>query len=230
MSRHSFWLAPAYAVPTAVLTTAVMEWPAGTVPAAVGLVLVGTCQGLLYRAHLTARQSARLDPLTGLPGRAILVDRLRRALRGPTEVGLVFVDLDRFKNVNDTHGHGAGDRVLIETACRLRRVVPAGSVVARYGGDEFAVLIQAGPASVGALAGRIDSALRQHVAVVDGSGPVLAVSASVGAATSVGGAVDDLLAAADRAMYEAKAGPPGIWTTRPESRDVGPAALTASRG
>jgi diguanylate cyclase (GGDEF)-like protein len=218
VSWQSFGLAAAYAVPVVTVIAALTWWP-GSGALAVGLMaaLVMACQVLLFWVHLRTERSAWLDPLTGLPGRSFVVDRMRRALAGPAEVGLVFVDLDRFKAVNDTFGHVTGDRVLIETARRLCRLVPAGSVVARYGGDEFAVLVQAGPAQANAIAGRVETALRGPVGVDDGSGAVVTLSASVGTATAVGGSVDELLATADQAMYQAKRATTGIRTAVPNA-------------
>ena len=206
MPWHSFRLAPIYAVPVVTVAGVLTRWPAG-LPVAESAIaaLVVVCQVVLFRAHRIADRSARLDPLTGLPGRADFVDRMGRALDGRAEVGLVFVDLDHFKAVNDTYGHGAGDRVLVETGCRLRGSAPVGAVVARLGGDEFAVLVPAGPTSVEAVAGRVEAALHRPVRLTDADdAPTVAISASVGTAVSVGGSVGDLLAAADRAMYRAK--------------------------
>ena len=156
--------------------------------------------GLVVSGAPRSAHAARLDPLTGLPGRAFLVDRMRRALASPAGVGLVFVDLDRFKAVNDTYGHVTGDLVLVETARRLRQLVPAGAVVARYGGDEFAVLVPVGSGEITDVAHRIQVSLPHP--------------ASVGTAQSRGGSIDDMLAAADREMYRAKR-VTGIWTSVP---------------
>jgi diguanylate cyclase (GGDEF)-like protein len=204
MSWKLLRLAGAYGVPALTAVALVTWWPAsGPWGVVASAALVGVWQGLLLRAHLRAERSARLDPLTGLPGRALLVDRMRRALAGPIEVGLAFVDLDRFKAVNDTYGHATGDRVLIETAHRLRQLAPAGAVVARYGGDEFAVLVPTGTSEIDTVARRIVGALPHP--------------ASVGTAQSTGGSVDDMLAAADQAMYRAKRTATGIWTPVPNS-------------
>ncbi|HXU98529.1 MAG TPA: GGDEF domain-containing protein [Jiangellaceae bacterium] len=201
MSWHPFRLAAAYAVPVPLVIAAVTGWPAGS-PTAVALMttLLIACQVWLFQAHLRSAHAARLDPLTGLPGRAFLVDRMRRALASPAGVGLVFVDLDRFKAVNDTYGHVTGDLVLVETARRLRQLVPAGAVVARYGGDEFAVMVPVGSGEITDLAHRIQFSLPHP--------------ASVGTAQSRGGSIDDMLAAADREMYRAKR-VTGIWTAVP---------------
>ena len=86
------------------------------------------------------------DPLTGLPNRELLMDRLSVALarlgRQGTAVGVLFIDLDGFKEVNDAHGHAVGDELLVSIASRLRREVRDGDTVARYGGDEFVVLCE----------------------------------------------------------------------------------------
>lgn len=217
MSWHSFRLAPVYAVPVVAVAGLLTQWPAGlSVTDSAFVALVVVCQVGLFRAHRIADRSARFDPLTGLPGRADFVDRMRRALGGRAEVGLVFVDVDHFKAINDTYGHAAGDKVLIETGCRLRGSAPVGAVVARLGGDEFAVLIPAGPTSVDAMAGRVEAALHRPVRLTDADdAPRVAISASVGTAVSVGGSVGELLAAADRAMYRAKRMLPDIRTIVP---------------
>ncbi|MCU7248242.1 sensor domain-containing diguanylate cyclase [Pseudomonas koreensis] len=94
-----------------------------------------------YLQHL-----AHFDPLTGLPNRLVLEERLSQALEHArnteTRVALVFVDLNGFKSINDRYGHAAGDRVLITTATRLKRILRASDTVARIGGDEFVVVLQ----------------------------------------------------------------------------------------
>ena len=138
------------------------------------------------RAH-EARLSheATHDPLTGLPGRTLLFDRLVQALarrqRGGRALAVLFCDLDRFKVVNDSLGHGAGDRLLQVVAGRLAGAVRPGDTVARFGGDEFVVLCEGldEPAAVVAIAERLAGALHEPVEV--GSGE-LVVSGSVGIA------------------------------------------------
>jgi diguanylate cyclase (GGDEF)-like protein len=148
------------------------------------------------------------DSLTGLASRTLFLDRLEYALvnaaRSGTTVALLFVDLDHFKRVNDTLGHAAGDRLLIEVADRLRHCLRASDTAARLGGDEFVVLLHVATADDAAIvADRILEALSAPVLI---SGVDVDVSASIGIAASVAGAVDggDLLRNADAAMYRAK--------------------------
>jgi diguanylate cyclase (GGDEF)-like protein len=161
-------------------------------------------------AHAAAeelRHAAQHDPLTGLPNRALLAERLRDALaaeESPEGVTVVFVDLDGFKPVNDTHGHAAGDLLLREVAARLREVVREEDTVARLGGDEFALVC---PGLLEADATGLVERLRDAVArpVRLASGADVRVSASTGTATSSpGDDAERLLDEADHRMYAAK--------------------------
>ncbi len=150
------------------------------------------------------RHQAEHDQLTGLPNRTLLERRLGERLArpaGPT-VALCFLDLDDFKVVNDSLGHHAGDRLLLDAARRLRDAAPAGSIVARFGGDEFVVVTDLAP---GDAPERLGDALLDALAGDEGTTPI---SASAGIATASGDGrrvdVDGLLRDADAAMYRAK--------------------------
>ena len=163
----------------------------------------------LESARAEAERLGRIDPLTGMANRRMLPEVLDRRLAGGEHaVGVLMLDIDRFKLVNDAHGHPAGDAVLAEVARRVRATVRAEDIVARLGGEEFLVLLH-GMADAPALE-RIGEAIRVAVA----GGPVvvglteLAVTVSIGAALSGTGHTghETLLAAADHALYAAKRG------------------------
>ncbi len=149
------------------------------------------------------------DALTGLANRALfdeLLDAATRRLERSGDVGaLLFIDLDNFKGVNDVHGHLAGDAVLKATAARIRSVVRDADTVARFGGDEFAVLL-ADPTSRDAaarVAGAIRHAMSEPISVEENTR--VSVTASVGIAVlGTETAPSDAVARADEAMYEAK--------------------------
>ena len=154
------------------------------------------------------RHQALHDPLTGLANRTLLRDRLEHAVarcrRGPESLALVTVDLDDFKMVNDTLGHPAGDRVLVEVARRLLQSVRAGDTVARMGGDEFAILLErADDETLDLVAQRVQSWPRSPIQF-DGS--TVPIRGSMGVATTSGSSFDaeELLRNADLAMYAAK--------------------------
>ena len=156
-------------------------------------------------AELT--RQADVDPLTGLATRRVLDRATRRALETPAPGGhvLLLVDVDRFKAVNDGHGHPAGDRVLVHVAALLRQEVPAGGLVARLGGDELAVLLPGRRTDdAGGCAERFRRRLRQEPPRVQGS--PLPVTVSMGIACSTGRTPDALYVAADEALYAAKRG------------------------
>jgi diguanylate cyclase (GGDEF)-like protein/PAS domain S-box-containing protein len=148
------------------------------------------------------------DPLTDLPNRLLLYDRLKNALaraqRSGASVAIVFCDLDNFKQVNDTHGHTAGDEVLKILGTRLQEVIRPSDTLARFAGDEFVVVCADIPTrdAATAIATRIKEALKAPFNV---AGAELTVTASVGVA--IGDAdtdADNLLDAADAAMYSSK--------------------------
>jgi diguanylate cyclase (GGDEF)-like protein/PAS domain S-box-containing protein len=153
-------------------------------------------------------EQALHDPLTGLPNRRLLVERLdlavARRARHAGRLALLFVDLDRFKLVNDTLGHEAGDELLTRTAARLREVVRPEDLVARLGGDEFVILCEGLPDALDAeaVARRVVRTLSSPVHL---RGREIYVSASVGVVTDDGQrTASELLGDADAAMYQAK--------------------------
>jgi diguanylate cyclase (GGDEF)-like protein/PAS domain S-box-containing protein len=142
------------------------------------------------------------DPLTGLPNRALFRERVEYALssRSARHVHVLFIDLDRFKTVNDSLGHGSGDDLLVAVAQRLTPTLRGDDTLARLGGDEFAVLTLGVPDGGERVARRILEALRRPFTVAGGD---VSVSASVGVACEAG-TTEELLRDADVAMYGAK--------------------------
>ena len=162
----------------------------------------------IRRAHADLEHLALHDPLTDLPNRALLLDRLESAVDevtgGDDLLALLFVDLDRFKVVNDSLGHHAGDEVLVAVAERLTDLVRPTDLVARFGGDEFVVLCEpiVDADQVVALADRIR---REVAGGVDVGGETVHVSVSVGVVIGNGNSLpEELLRDADAAMYAAK--------------------------
>jgi diguanylate cyclase len=153
-------------------------------------------------------KQAYYDDLTGLPNRQLFKDRLERELahakRTNTQVAIIYIDLDRFKNVNDSMGHSAGDALLLAVSRRLVAQIRESDTLARLGGDEF-VLIAPGPEEQPAhvLAERLQAALREPIVVQDAT---CFVQASIGLAVypQDGAGVEGLLRSADIAMYRSK--------------------------
>jgi diguanylate cyclase (GGDEF)-like protein len=173
----------------------------------------------LELAHRQLERLALYDPLTGLANRTLLADRIARAVtraeRGATPPAVLLLDLDGFKSVNDSYGHAAGDRLLVEMAQRLRAVVRDEDTVARLGGDEFAVVLcHATDDQALEVADRIMAALTKPVTVGDAT---CWVRASIGVRLADRGQPPDtLLRDADTAMYAAKAsGGGGVQLYRP---------------
>ena len=198
------------ALPLAALTSAMVRLARGDAQAAVPGVTRRDELGAMARAVEVFKASenkiswmAQHDGLTRLPNRSRLRHRLEGALCGVEPVSLLFLDLDRFKEVNDTLGHVAGDVLLQRVAQRLLSCVRDGDMVARLGGDEFAVLVMGGsPEDAGQLAGRLVAALSQPF---DLGGQQVAIGASIGiAAAGPGQDADTLVRNADQALYQAK--------------------------
>jgi diguanylate cyclase (GGDEF)-like protein len=165
--------------------------------------------GLLRESEQQFRHMALHDDLTGLATRLLLQDRLGIALesakRRNTGLAVLMVDLDKFKEINDTYGHAAGDQVLRVTANRLLQVVRREDTVARLGGDEFVVLVQylTDLSAAQRIAALIVETLGTPIAI---DGREVPVSVSVGVRALAGDAVeaDQLLKNADVALYDAK--------------------------
>lgn len=165
--------------------------------------------------ELAARQRelaflATHDALTGLPNRTLLMDRaeqmLARSLRHKTRVAALFIDIDGFKDVNDTRGHGAGDELLRAVAARLSGVVRDADVLGRFGGDEFVVIAEGDEqdAAPEVLAQRLLQAVQTPFTLPSDPTQQATVSASIGIATGENRSADQLLRDADMAMYHAK--------------------------
>ena len=189
-------------------------------------------------AALNARlyHQAHYDPLTGLPNRLMLRDRLAQALararRDGTRVGVILLDLDNFKRVNDTLGHHEGDRLLVKVSKALSRSLRDADSLIRMGGDEFTVVVpdlpggEAGYAVVTGIAARLRAALDRPLRL---RSEEVTIGASMGIAVSPddGEAIDDLLQHADLAMYSAKASDRGGFHFY--SRQMRDAALADTR-
>jgi len=179
-----------------------------------GVLVVVLATGRARALRLVARRTEELrhlathDALTGLPNRSLIYDRvghaLARARRRDGVIAVLFVDLDGFKDVNDTYGHPAGDELLCEIARRMTGTIRTSETVGRLGGDEFVVVLEGESldAGVEVVAERIRAALAQPVRL-DGAGVEVTVGASIGVAVGAHGS-EELLREADIAVYEAK--------------------------
>lgn len=155
------------------------------------------------------RRMAHLDPLTSLPNRILLMDRLRQALsislRNQSRTGVLFLDLDRFKEINDRLGHHVGDQLLQEVAARLRNAIREADTVSRLGGDEFIVVLPELHAfdDASGVAGKILNAISAEYVI---AGQKLSITPSMGISIFPDHGTDPalLLRLADKAMYDAK--------------------------
>lgn len=165
----------------------------------------------LENSRAALREEATHDPLTGLANRRLFYDRLQQAIRHAQRyggaLGLLYVDVDRFKSINDSHGHHVGDQVLVEIARQLTSCVRESDTVARLGGDEFVVLLEGvqGRQDCFAAAQKIEDALASNTLFHEWQ---VEVEASIGQSLypADGADEDSLIRAADAAMYRMKSG------------------------
>jgi diguanylate cyclase (GGDEF)-like protein len=193
----------------------IARWTAALYAGAGGIVLLAALAlWAIRRRHRGQEHAARHDPLTGLGNRALLAERADAVLSAATAdrpAALLLLDLDEFKQINDTLGHHAGDELLVVVAHRLRAASRDADTVVRMGGDEFAVLLPdlPGPDAAGTVAQHLVQALRQPFAL---SGLSLEVGASIGVALAPQHGTDlaTLLRQADVAMYDGKRDGAGV--------------------
>jgi diguanylate cyclase (GGDEF)-like protein len=174
-----------------------------------GAIIIFYAYVLMERVDASRRaleRSSREDALTGLLNRSALMEVSERLLagvrRGDGRLVAIFADLDKFKAVNDTHGHAEGDRVLTEVARLLRSAIRAGDVAARYGGDEFVLLLRDLSLDQAEVVGRRIQAEARDWATA--SGIDISVSIGLGEAPTHGADLDALLDRVDQAMYQSK--------------------------
>ena len=207
----------------------------GSLPVLSSSLAAGCVLAVFARAGLTFKelrdlrdvyQQARTDDLTGLPNRRALYEHLDSLSANETPGSLLLLDLDGFKEVNDSVGHAAGDQVLVQTADRIRNVLSPNQVLARLGGDEFAILLPAA-----SLTEAVELAWRIHLAVTCPSRVAdtqirLGVSIGVTGTHLADARPGELLRTADIAMYTAKRQGGGVAPYKPKSE---PAAVPARR-
>lgn len=176
----------------------------------------------LHASRRSALHHADHDPLTGLPNRRVLLETLRLRLEAKAAINLVYMDLDGFKEVNDLYGHRAGDELLREATARILASTDGQALVARMGGDEFAVLHgDAGAMDTGVLARKLIGAFAPTFAI---GGAHVQIGASIGVVTTTPASdldVDELMRRADVAMYSAKARGKNRWDSYAPDMDEG---------
>jgi diguanylate cyclase (GGDEF)-like protein len=201
----------------ALVTATTVQITRGTLGTFLYVMLLFLVTGVVVRQLVMMQENRTLtrqlrflayyDPLTGLANRAMLQDRTERATerqrREATLVGILYIDLDNFKRINDGLGHAAGDALLVMAAERLRACTRPSDTIARMGGDEFVMLLDdlADERDAESTAGRIVAELARPFTI---DGQTVDISASVGVAVQRSGATGDLLRDADIAMYNAK--------------------------
>lgn len=206
-SVRGFWSIPIPAMADVEPAVMTVWLPADSAPVRAHDFELSRSLGYIRLALMRSAEHRRLaymadhDHLTGLLNRSRQQQVIGEALAADEELALLYLDLDGFKAVNDTRGHGVGDAVLVEVARRLREATAGVAEVARIGGDEFTVFVRANVATARDMADRLVKALDSPVLV---QGEPVCLGVSVGLATGPARSVDDLLHRADVALYRAK--------------------------
>ncbi|MDO9466220.1 MAG: diguanylate cyclase [Thiobacillus sp.] len=181
-----------------------------------GLALLGLYRetGRLIRAGIDAEQTIRQlslrDPLTGLANRRFLNENAKHLIAGAkrshTQMAVLAVDLDDFKAVNDRHGHAAGDAVLVAAAERMKQLLRESDVIARFGGDEFVIVLGQvdDAAAAREVAGRVVESLCRPIPLAGGGSAQIGASVGIAMCCADGETLNDLLQKADAALYAAK--------------------------
>jgi diguanylate cyclase (GGDEF)-like protein len=174
---------------------------------------IGCVAGMLLASNTQLRHDARklalFDPLTNLPNRRFILDRLldaeRSSMAAGHRFGIIYLDLDDFKEINDTLGHAAGDELLRDVSAAMAGALRAGDCLGRIGGDEFVVLAEhvEHPAGVKALAQRL-KAIAESVSVSGDATLRIGISCGCGIFPDDGANADEVMRVADHAMYRAK--------------------------
>ncbi|GAA3302432.1 GGDEF domain-containing protein [Dactylosporangium vinaceum] len=187
-----------------------------------GLLLAAVPLWRLLRALRTARHQAHHDDTTGLPNRRAFLAAVDDVQRGGQAFGLVLLDLDKFKQVNDVHGHDAGNDLLTAVGHRLAGQPDPVRLAARLSGDEFALLVR-GDADATYRAAQLAATVIAATPIALQKGVTVAVSASVGYTTNrLGVSTRDLLGEADTAMYRAKRGARPVYRYEPVTEATEP--------
>lgn len=174
------------------------------------IVFLGLISSIFYFVNIRQQKSIMFDPLTGAFSRAYILDRLREELKiakgGKTKCSLLVMDIDKFKGINDTHGHSTGDLILKEFVIAMRKGVRATDLIGRFGGDEFLIIL---PTSEKKIAHKIAESITR---TIEGTVITVTPKLSVSITTSIGiatfpedsGTADDIFNKADQALYEVK--------------------------
>jgi diguanylate cyclase (GGDEF)-like protein len=190
---------------------------------ATGAIQAAAAEELIRRRSRELESQANTDALTGLGNLRHLQKQINHLLavhkRYGHPFGVLLMDIDGLKRINDSHGHQAGDRVLMQVAMSLQRSIRSVDVAARLGGDEFCVLApQQAPEAAATLAERLATAVREEVAAPDD--PPVSMSIGVAGCPSHGQDAEALIDTADRAMYRAKAAGEKVALGEPPSAEV----------
>ncbi|HEX7970872.1 MAG TPA: GGDEF domain-containing protein [Thiobacillus sp.] len=181
-----------------------------------GLALLGLYRetGRLIRAGIQAEQTIRQlslrDPLTGLANRRFLQENEKHLIAGAkrarTPMAVLAIDLDDFKAVNDLYGHAAGDEVLVTSAERMKQLLREADVIARFGGDEFVIVLAQvdGAEAAREVARRVVDTLSQPIPLAGGGTAHIGASVGIAMCCAAGETLDELLKKADAALYDAK--------------------------